>query len=105
MTLSCCAPISRSVLLCWARSATRIFDLTGTAGHLQLTLFDGRLAIPVLRDKQGKLLPAATPLPSLQIDGLKPGVYELKVDGTVVLAATDKQWRRGVVIDRGPQFE
>ena len=57
-----------------------------------------------MRDQQ-KVLPTSTPPGRLQINGLKPGKYLLKVDGKELLEASHSDWRRGIPIDQGPQFE
>jgi lysophospholipase L1-like esterase len=44
-------------------------------------------------------------MPVLAVPGLKPGRYELAIDGQVVATADAVQWAAGVPILRGPQFE
>ena len=50
------------------------------------------------------LLPIAADVHRLQITGLPPGDYTLKIDGQEVLDAAAAAWQRGVKLDRGPMF-
>lgn len=40
-----------------------------------------------------------------RIEGLRPGRYELRVNGVPAAFATAEEWARGVEIDRGPEVE
>ncbi len=83
---------------------TKVSRLERTRDHIRFTSLDEQLVSPFLRDKSGRIPTADTPS-LIQIDGLKPGRYELAVDGTNLMMATAAEWARGVVIDRGPQWD
>src|SRR5262249_2322045 len=57
------------------------------------------------RDDHGKPIATATPLCIIQIEGLEPGQYQLKANGETLITASDKEWQRGVPVDRGPDFD
>ena len=50
------------------------------------------------------VLPIAADVHRLQITGLPPGDYALKIDGQEVHVAAAAAWQRGVAIDKGPMF-
>jgi putative heme-binding domain-containing protein len=54
---------------------------------------------------QGKPAPLSSPPNRVQIANIKPGRYDVKVDGQLIKVAADAEIRGGVVIDRGPQFD
>ncbi|HWY74780.1 MAG TPA: PVC-type heme-binding CxxCH protein, partial [Verrucomicrobiae bacterium] len=83
---------------------TKVSALERTRDHVRFSSLDAQLVGPVLREKNGRV-PTADAPSLIQIDGLKPGRYELSADGTNVAAATAAEWARGVVIDRGPQWD
>jgi len=49
--------------------------------------------------------PVARPANRWQTQGLKPGKYELRVDGRNIATVTDKDCARGLFVDSGPQFD
>ncbi|MDB6021832.1 MAG: hypothetical protein JWQ04_1689 [Pedosphaera sp.] len=83
---------------------TTVNNLELIKNQLQFTLLDSQLVSPFISGKDGRLLSADAPS-LIQIDGLRGGRYELKVDGDPIVTATAKEWQRGVAIDRGPQFD
>ena len=46
-----------------------------------------------------------TPSSRLQLQDLKPGNYDLKIDGQILKSAAATNFHAGVTIDRGPQFD
>ena len=83
---------------------TKISNLDEAKDHVRFTAIDDQLVSPFLCDKSGRI-PSADAPSLLQVDGLKSGTYELKVDGVIVATASAKEWKRGVAIEQGPQFE
>jgi putative heme-binding domain-containing protein len=83
---------------------TKVSELNESKDHVRFTALDEQLVSPFLRDKNGRI-PSADAPSLLQVDGLKSGTYELKVDGVIVATAAAKEWKQGVAIDRGPQFD
>ncbi|HWF18381.1 MAG TPA: PVC-type heme-binding CxxCH protein, partial [Verrucomicrobiae bacterium] len=83
---------------------TSVTNLTRTKDKIQFTSLDEQLVSSYISDKSGRI-PSADAPSLIQIDGLKRGRYQLKVDGKVIAIATDKEWADGVVIERGPQFD
>ncbi len=83
---------------------TKVSDLNKSGNRVRFTTLDDQLVSPIIQGKEGRIPSADNPC-LVQIDGLKPGHYELKVDGKVVVTASEKEWQRGVVIETGPQFE
>ncbi len=83
---------------------TKLTNLDESKDHVRFTALDDQLVSPVLRDKNGRIQSADAPS-LLQVDGLKSGTYELKVDGVIVATATAREWKQGVAIDRGPQWD
>jgi len=49
--------------------------------------------------------PTATPLNRFQVQGLKPGNYELRIDNKIIRRVSDQECNRSIVMDHGPQFE
>src|SRR5437667_5686132 len=76
-----------------------------TVQRVQFTMQDEQLAGPIVRDASGVPVQIQPRGCQMQIEGLKAGRYELKVDGKTLLVAEEKQFRRGINIHRGPQFE
>lgn len=83
---------------------TKVTDLERTRDSVRWTGLDDELVSPFVRNKEGRI-PSADAPSLVQIDGLKSGKYELKADGMVVATGTAREWGRGVVIERGPQFD
>ncbi|HMC28498.1 MAG TPA: SGNH/GDSL hydrolase family protein, partial [Verrucomicrobiae bacterium] len=48
---------------------------------------------------------AATPQNRFQVQGLKPGNYELRIDTKMIQTVSDQQCNRSIVIDHGPEIE
>src|SRR5258706_5277716 len=94
-------------------SPERSFDqhgtkLDGVAGNRERVKFSStntKLVAPWLVDPKGKRLPAPAGEGTLRVSGLKSGLYKVTVDGVTVFEGSDKDLRRGIVIDRGPQLE
>jgi putative heme-binding domain-containing protein len=84
---------------------TKISGLSRTKDSVRFRTLDDQLVNPLLLGKNAKRAASLTPTCQIQIQGLKPGLYELRIDGASVLSATDKEWKRGVNIETGPQFE
>ncbi len=82
----------------------QITGLEAGGEHARFSALDDRLVSPVLPGNHDGISSADASC-LIQIGGLKPGRYELKVDGAPVTEATDKEWQAGVAIERGPQFE
>lgn len=83
---------------------TKVSGLERAKDHVRFVSLDEELASPVLRNKEERIPSADSPC-LIQVEGLKAGNYELKADGVVVATGTEKDWGRGVVIERGPQFD
>ena len=82
---------------------TKVSDLERGKDHVRFTALDAQLVSPFLTNKDGRI-PSADAPSLIQVDGLQSGRYELMVDGATLITATAKEWARGVVIERGPQF-
>ncbi len=82
---------------------TKVTNLQRSQDKVTWTALDEQLVSPYLSDKQGRI-PSANSPSLVQIDGLKSGKYELRADGVPVAIGTDKEWGRGIAIDKGPQF-
>lgn len=83
---------------------TTITNLTRDRKGVRFSSQDALLVSPYVSDKDGRI-PSMDAPSLLQVDGLRSGKYELKIDGVLAVTATDKEWARGVAIDRGPQFD
>jgi putative heme-binding domain-containing protein len=83
---------------------TKVSQVERTGDGVRFASVDAQLVEPVLRDKAGKISTADAPC-LLQVDGLKAGKYDLKIDGAVVAGGTAKEWAAGVAIDHGPQWD
>src|SRR5579859_6019554 len=83
---------------------TKVSGLERAKDHVRFTSLDEQLVSPVLRNKERRIPSADSPC-LVQVEGLKAGHYELKADGVVVATGTEKDWGRGVVVERGPQFD
>ena len=59
---------------------TKVTDLERTRDSVRWTGLDDELVSPFIRNKEGRM-PSADAPSLVQIDGLKPGKYELKADG------------------------
>jgi lysophospholipase L1-like esterase len=66
---------------------------------------DALLPFPPAPDKNAKADLHADPVRSLQVEGLTPGKYALKIDGRAILTANAETWGRGVSLARGPEFD
>lgn len=49
--------------------------------------------------------PSRTPVNRLQVQGLKAGEYELRVDGKTIRSVTEKEALASIVMEEGPQYE
>lgn len=78
---------------------TRLTELEISSNLVRFVATDDVLVPPVAVDA---LEPRVR---ELRIAGLNRGRYELRVDGVPLLIATERQWRRGVKLQRGPQFD
>jgi len=83
---------------------TKVSDLAKTSDSVRFTAIDDKLVLPKIFEN-GKIIPTHTADCLVQVAGLKSGNYELKIDGKVVASDSAKNWARGVVVDRGAQFE
>ncbi len=83
---------------------TKVSNLTRTSDDVHFSALDDRLVLPKLYEN-GKRIRTHTADCLIQIAGLKRGDYELKIDGNAIASGSEKDWARGVVIERGPQFE
>ena len=71
---------------------------------LRLVIETEQLVLPPWAPGQSPLA-LATPINRVQTPGLKPGRYDLKIDGRFVRSASDVDIRSGLFIEAGAQFE
>ena len=83
---------------------TQISSLEFSPDHARFSTLDDQLVSPVFHGDE-TWNPSSDAPCLIQIGGLKPGKYELKVDGAPLAVATEKEWQAGVSIERGPQFD
>jgi putative heme-binding domain-containing protein len=83
---------------------TKVTNLARNGNKVRFTSLDEQLVSPVIRTAEGPMPSADAPC-LIQINGLKPGHYDLEADGETVATGSDKDWQLGAVIENGPQFE
>ncbi|MBI3858483.1 MAG: SGNH/GDSL hydrolase family protein [Planctomycetes bacterium] len=42
---------------------------------------------------------------TLKVEGLRPGTYQLKIDGAAVATAPAEEWAKGVALPKGPEYD
>ena len=58
-----------------------------------------------LQEIQDKILPAIGQPRLLKVKGLKPGTYELLVNGKAITTADNQAWATGVAVTKGPAWD
>jgi lysophospholipase L1-like esterase len=86
----------------WEVTLDRAGKVVGSAG-MKLTVISVK-ADTIRFHAADVMLPIAPDVHRLQITGLPPGDYMLKIDEQEVLVAVAAAWQRGVPIDKGPMF-
>ena len=84
-----------------ASPGIQVTGLRSAAGNIEFTVLD-----PVLPTARSPV--AAKDFQSgrtLLVDGLPAGTYQLRVDGQVVATGTAAQWKSGVSLNAGPEFD
>jgi hypothetical protein len=72
--------------------------------HARVVTLDDRLPTPVV-EGYVDLEPNTKPQCYIQLPGLQPGQYTLKVDGKPVLTASETEWARYRIVAQGPQWD
>ena len=82
-----------------------VLDVEKTAGGLRFEMVDRLLPLP-FPDAPSEL-PRRPWISTDPVDSRisLPGKYELKIDGTTVTTADSEEWKKGVVLEIGPEFD
>ncbi len=83
---------------------TQIVKADKQDDYVKMVSLENLLVSPPLSDKE-KQWPPPNGDSRWQIGGLKPGHYELRMDGKAVQIVTDDDCKKGLYINRGPPFD
>ena len=83
---------------------TKISNIEKTDSQFKMESLDDHLVWPPWHHSETNL-PQGTPDARLQVMGLKPGIYDMKVDGKVVKKLSMPEIAGAVFYNEGPQFE
>ena len=96
--------INDSGVLKAASKGLQVWDFQSQAEGMAVTLKDDLLPA-ANADPKDALLPTSQAPRIIQVSGLPPGRYALKMDGQIYAVYSADQWAQGQVLERGPQFD
>ncbi len=84
---------------------TKLTNLRRSAEAVSFSLLDDRLPLPPPPASSPGSATALAPTRLLVVEGLRPGIYELRIDGVPVARHRAAVWGDGVRVARGPEFD